>query len=461
MPYKGQTAGKIGHSDLVKNPDVSSFISECEYIKRPTDSEATDICALFLPAPKGDFLPSQVIASDASPYSEPIIDEFPSTQISYVKMSMILINVKDYNNLMEPGTRFVDPFKVAQLHRNADSIAFTLPGSNIRYKKASTVQNGFRRAVYEQLSDLRTSMSSSEGYKVIDTLFILEEGEIHLDKCPSCGKQQHIKFSPNNPLIQCQLCPEEIYATDILRLHEDIADFGSNRSPVTRFMNVVEHLVIANLVRMLADCNPLALADIAFIIDGPLAIFGQPAKISSRLMSFYFKIEQKLINKGISSCPLIIGLQKDGQVMEHARSLSKFIENGSYRVVDDEYRQQYIKSIVSNTENFGHETYYGQDFIFKTENGQIFCVALPYPFHSKEPKKDFAFMKTQPNKYEAKLAKAFDLIRHFEFDLYESSVVPIALARRQGFRSCYEKRFNKIVAKRKIDLNTVTCGQSS
>ena len=30
MPYKSQQAGKGGHSDIVRNPDVAAFLEGCE-----------------------------------------------------------------------------------------------------------------------------------------------------------------------------------------------------------------------------------------------------------------------------------------------------------------------------------------------------------------------------------------------------------------------------------------------
>jgi hypothetical protein len=433
MPYKNQRASKGGHSDLVRNSDVSNFLTACDYIKEPSPEEGKTIAALYAAAPTGDWLPDKVIASDASPYVSPISDKFPSTQIGYVKVSLMLVDMAAFNDLTTPDTRYVDPFKVAELHRNADAIAFTLPGSNIKYKNAPSVKDGFRLAVKEQLSDSRTSMSGAGSYTALDTLFSISGGALQVAKCAACGYAPTPAFVFNSTTTEqsCPDCASLVYATDSLRLHEEIADFGTNVSPITRFMNAVEHLMVATLVRMLADNDPETLSRLAFIIDGPLAIFGQPASISRRLMQFYHAVDVKLKKRGLA--PLVlIGLQKEGQVMEHARSINPYLPCSVFRAVDDEYRQKYIKSTDSETLNFGNETYYGQDFLFKTRSGQIFCVALPYPFAAKEPKATFAKDKVLLTGYTDKLSRAFDLIRHFEFDLYESSVIPVALAHRHA-----------------------------
>lgn len=342
--------------------------------------------------------------------------------------------MSDYNGLMAPGNRFVDPFKVAALHRNADGIAFTLPGSNVRYKNAVTVKDGFRHAVWDQLSDGRTNFSSAEPFTVVDTLFDISGGELQVKKCPNtaCGFEPNAEFvfTSTAPMSSCPQCGTTIYATDSLRLYEEISDFGSNVSPMTRFMNAVEHLCMASLVRMLAVKQPATLSKMAFIVDGPLAVFGQPAWISKRLMRFYHRVAENLVSRGLRP-PIVIGLQKEGMAMEHARAIERFVENGHYRVIDDQYRTQFISASVSKSPNFGDETYYGQDFLLKTEKGQMFVVAVPYPFANKQDKVRFAQEKVDVSRY-PDLGRAFDLIRHFEFDLYRSAVVPIALAHRHA-----------------------------
>ncbi|MDX1916247.1 MAG: hypothetical protein SFU55_11745 [Methylophilus sp.] len=429
MPYKREKASKGGHSDLVKNPDIQNFLNDCEYMREPTDEEANTIASSYLSAPSSATLPIKVVASDASPYSEPIAGKFPSTQVGYVKVSLVLIDVNDYDGLTQPGSRYVDPFKVAAMHRNADAFSFTLPGSNVRYKNAKTVSDGFRKAMWEQLSDERTKLAKDEGFSVNGTLLDINNGEVEVKKCSSCSLEQIFLFTNRTQIHNCPHCNSEIYMTDCLRIHEQITDYGDCSAAITRFMNVAEHLILATFIRMLAHYQPKTLSKMAFIVDGPLAIFGQPASVHARLMSLYYRISTDLNNQGLLP-PIIIGLQKDGQVMEHARALSRFLPNNVYRVVDDEYRAEHISPSISD--NFGHETYYGQDYIFKTNSGRVFTVGIPYPFENKKNRSIFAKEKSNLSNYGNLIARSFDLIRHFEFDLYDNAVVPIALAHRHA-----------------------------
>ncbi len=66
--------------------------------------------------------------------------------------------------------------------------------------------------------------------------------------------------------------------------------------------------------------------------------------------------------------------------MDHANLIGRFLPDGVLRVIDDEYREKYIKYSDAPSSNFGSEVCWGQDFLFKTEKGRIFNFALPYPF---------------------------------------------------------------------------------
>jgi len=433
VPYRGERASKGGHTDIVRNPDVEEFLAACDYLKQPSEEEGAAVASEYLAAtPCLEPLPKKVIASDASPYSEPISGRFPSTQVGYVKVSMVMVDIDRFEALSPPGARFVDPTKVAELHRNAQGIAFTLPGSNVRYRGARTVRTGFRRAVFDQYCDNRSNFDPHGHYRLIDMLLYLGAGH-PLSRCPECAYEPRdpLLFTPMIAVRACERCGCEIYATDLLRLHEPISDYGDNAPAITRFMNVTEHLLIASFVRMLADKVPEALAKMGFVLDGPLAVFGQPAWIHRPLMRFYHNVSSRLGEGGLAP-PVIMGIQKEGHVMEHARSIARFLGPNSYRIVDDEYRDRWITSSPSLADNFGTETYYGQDFIFKTQHGSIFVLGIPYPFMDKGVPRVFAEQKIDLSRYGSLHTRAFEVVRYFEFDLYENSIIPIALAHRHA-----------------------------
>lgn len=434
MPYNGQSAGKGGHSDFVRNPDVQGFLGHCTYLREPSDEEAQELASLFQCAPKGqpEKLPKYVVASDASKNDTPISDKLPSTQIGFLKVSHVLIEMDKYAGLVDPSNRFVDPFKVAEMHRSASPVTFTMPGSNIRYKGNDCVKHGFRTALFDQLSTDRGV--GGQSYIMARTLLDLNDGQVTLRACPICGAEPGPTFEKSNLKLPCDSCAGDVYVTDWLRLHEGISDFGDNTSAMTRMMNAIEHLMLAAFVQQVFEVQPSALSNIAFVLDGPLAIFGEPAKLSQRMQLLIYRINKRLTDLGLGQM-LVVGLQKTGGVMDHARLLERFLPDGVFRVIDDGYRNKFITGGDSPSANFGNETYYGQDFLFKTERGRIFNFALPYPFPDKTAGgggKGFAKAKVELSHYGEQILRACDLIRHFEMDLYDNAIVPVALAHRHA-----------------------------
>lgn len=430
MPYNGETAGKGGHADFVRNPDVQAFLADCEYMRPPSDDEGKAIAATFSKAPSNEppILPEYVVASDASKSDNSISEKLPSTQIGFIKVSHVLIQMDKYAELIDPSTRFVDPFKVAELHRNASPITYTLPGSNIRYQGASTVKDGFRHAVFTQLGENRAG-SGGNKFVLTKTLMDLNANEIMVSSCPSCKLPHKFIFTLGNEVLVCAACSSMVYMTDWLRLHEGVSDYGDNTVAITRMMNCIEHLLLIAFIEQIFKADALALSKMAFVMDGPLAIFGQPAKLHARIMEYLFNVNSRLAD--LKQEPLLVmGLQKTGEVMDHANLINRFLPNGAFRILDDQYRNEFIKGSETPAANFGNETYYGQDFLFKTERGRIFNFAVPYMVANKEGR--FSEQKIKVDSYGNLLVRACDFIRHFELDLYESAIVPVALAHRHA-----------------------------
>jgi len=434
MPYTREHAGKGGHSEFIRNPDVKKFLESCSYLREPSDHEAKAIATLYQPAPNKEprFFPRNVVSSDASKNDSAINDKLPSTQVGFLKISHVMIKMDDYKGLRETKDNVVNPYRVAAIHRGAAPITFTMPGSNIKYKNNDNVKDSFREALYDQLNLNRNS--SGDGMTLLQVLIEISNNSIHIKNCPACKTECILSFNPEQTSHACPNCQKTVYATDTLRLHEGISDFGDNSSMMTRMMNAVEHLLLASFILTVFKENPNILAEVSFIIDGPLAIFGEPAKLHARMQELIYKVNQHLSSRSLPQM-LVLGLQKTGGLMDHAKLLERHLPNGSLRLIDDEYRNKYVVGAESPAENFGNETYYGQDFIFRTERGRVFNFAIPYPFLDKTFNgggQGFAKAKTDQAYYGNLLQQACDLIRHFEMDLYESAIVPVALAHRHA-----------------------------
>lgn len=441
MPYEGELAGKTAHSEFLRNPDIQSFLENCDYLTTPSDEESLVMSDRFsIPLDTTLDLPGFVIAVDGSSHESSLDDKLPSTKMGYIKIGAVLIDLEKYRTLR--NGRYVDPFRVAELQDDNSSLTFSVPSANIRWAGRKNVRDSFRASVDQQFYSARTRFNDKDPFTSLrSTLFhlaSLRPGELGTDgdshrlrihKCPNCGKGPiEVQDIPDQQ--KCRYCDEEVYPTDCLRLWEEVSDYQSNQVAISRLMQVLEQLIPIHYMRHLYKNAPLLLSGIAFFVDGPLALFGTPAWLHRSIMIFLTQVNRKLAKHG--QLPLtVIGLQKTGQIVDHVNLIDRFIPNNRLLAIDDDYRYQFILSGREAAGNgFGFETYYGQDFIFKTPSGRCFVFALPYPYDSKNERGlDFIQEKVRFENY-PQLAQALGLISHLESDLYENAVVPIALAHR-------------------------------
>jgi hypothetical protein len=440
MPYEREFASKTAQSEFLRNPDIKAFLGQCDFLTPPTDEEAQLMADRFSEPTDTDVkMQSFVVAVDGSNYESSIDDKLPSTKVGYIKIGAILIDLEEFSLLREG--KHVDPFKVAKLQDNNSALTFSVPSANIRWGNKSNVRDSFRAFVDHQFMGPLTRFKENDPLTSLrSTLFhlaSLRPGDMHtgdpsrlkIYKCPDCGNGPvEVQDIPDRQ--SCSFCGADIYPTDCLRIWEDVSDYQSNQIAISRLMLVLEHIIPIHYMRHFYINAPLLLSDMAFFVDGPLAFFGNPAWLHRSVMIFLQEVKKKLAK--FNQPPLtIIGLQKTGQVVDHVNLISKFIPNNRLLAIDDEYRYKYILSGRDPSQNgFGFETYYGQDFIFKTPSGRTFVFAIPYPYASKDAMGvDFVREKIKFENY-PQLHQALKLITHLESDLFENAVVPIALAHR-------------------------------
>lgn len=439
MPYSGEYANKSSHVDIVRNPEVAEFIGNCDYMTEPSEEEGQQLGQMFIDAMEESHLPDHIVSVDGSYYESSVKECLPSTKIGYIKVGSLLLDRKQYKNLRVMDRRFVDPFRVAEMQDNNSSITFVMPSSNIVLRGKGNVRDSFRYAMDRHLLDSRTC---KDDYKTSlrSTLFHLasirtgelgteQQDKLKLHKCPYCSHMEIELFDVEDQQF-CPKCNAEVYPADCLRVWEEVTDYTTNATGLSRFMNILEHLVPIHYIKTIMESNRESylsiLCNSAFMIDGPLAVFGTAAWLHGSIMRFLNAVTEDMNKHGYSL--LIMGLQKTGQVVDHFRLINRYVGLNKLLIISDSYRYKFIApSNTPSSNGFGYETYYGQDMMYKSSTGRSFVFSLPYPFCSKSGGFDFSAEKIKPDRYKA-LGRALSLISEFECDLYHDAVIPVALA---------------------------------
>mgnify|MGYP001575138159 CR=1 FL=1 len=441
MPFEGEPSSATAHQDFIRNPEVADFLRSCEFLTPPDGKEAARIAALFEPysvLEKNLHPVDFALATDGSLYESQIDPRIPSTKACYVKVSTVLLDMSIFRSLLDDNTQLVDPFKVARLKDQNNALTLALPSSNLRMKGEKSSRSTFRRQLETFFLSERTRFDSNdEATSLAATYAELASlrkdhagpsGTIKVHKCPNpdCGAEEH--YLTFGQTYHCPACGDPIYITDSLRIWEEVGDLKSSMEASSRLMTYLEHLLPVHYIRFLLKTSPAVLGKAAFFNDNPLAIFGNGAWLHSCIMQFLHVTREALKQKGISP-PLLIGLQKSGQLVDFGRLIESALKPGTSFSITDEFREKYVGTAKSKN-GFGSESYYGQDFYVKTHSGKLFVLCLPYPFPFKTLKGfDFDSEKSKIGNYHD-FARACALIEEVETDLWKNALAPIALAHR-------------------------------
>lgn len=453
MPYENEPASPTAHFSIIRNPEVRSFLGKCIYNRAPADQRGDEVRRRLLDVSNQvvDVRQGIVLASDGSPYEAIVEEKFPSVRVGFVKLSTVIIDIVDYLRIRDHSSVFVDPVEVARIQQSSESLSVVLPGAGITSDDHADSRSFFRHTVF---SLFRSKLFSLANWTLYDTFthLIRETGRTVLEngvegihfrkgkKCPSddSALPEHL-FVPIEPGWAVSPTGGTVYVTDALRVHEPFVDDGSNQEVFNRLMSALEHLLMIHVVRCAAEIDSSVTDDLYVIMDGPLAIFGEPAKFHRGIMKVLAKIK-KDANKRGKNGPVVIGLSKTGKIVEHMELIEHLIQYdvGEHRrsgtwilPIDDEYRYSYIQpSWLPSGRNFGDDTYYGQNFILRTSQGKMFDVCLAYPFTGKDAidGRDFKEVKMQLGRYGHDLSRMVSLIEMMQMDLYKNSVTPVHLA---------------------------------
>lgn len=216
MSNLNECTDRTTHFEIVNNPDIEEFLSNCSYMIEPTNEEAKQMAALFSTLPIYDEelqLPVNIISIDGSNYEASVNENMPFTRVGYVKIGNILIKRDSFNNLGH--SKFVDPFEVAEIAKSNIATTFAFPSSNMQYKNQVSVRDGFRLALDKYLykyrncpddykTSLRTTLFKLASYRNENRKKNSADGII-LHRCPNSG------CNAENLLVldikEEQLCP--------------------------------------------------------------------------------------------------------------------------------------------------------------------------------------------------------------------------------------------------------------
>lgn len=382
MPYEGEFAHYKPLHRLVESERVQKLLGSYK-VKTPSDN--TNPLQILQPiqVKPGDWIPELLIAIDGSHAEVEIKNGFPSAEASYVTVASVILDVAKMQKLDKQ--RPVNPKEFKTIEK-AESIDCALPGCNVICEGEKSARDSLRKSIFEVLRSVRMS---EDGESLLDTYEALLKYKPITERpqrCPyeDCPKNNDYLRGDGQYNCSCELA-RSLYSTDALRIHERMNPERTNGAIFGEIMQVWERLWIVHILRTLEAKKWLSsLRRLAIILDGPLAVFGQPAWISQAIYQELCRINTVAKRFTGSQDILILGVEKTGAFVEHFENLDKR-ENGGFGKFPFQsvglLTDSYIKKNIifsDSTRTYGDATYFGRKFFYKTKCGARLVATLPF-----------------------------------------------------------------------------------
>lgn len=423
MPYEGEYACYQPLKRIVESEKVKGLLKEARKLDRKDLQSAASICD----APSfSDKLPSAVIAIDGSIAEVDVATGYPGAKVGYCSVASVIVDLAELARLDE--MRPVDP----TLFRKTEEVSSdgaAMPGCNVVVRDHKSAKESFRDSVYQLLN--KSVVDEEDGTTLLDTYTaLLKHKPTEQITCPysdgGCDKKDVVV---SGSISSCP-CSEKrvIYPTDALRIHERFNEStGSNQEAYSYVMQIWERLLLIHLLRCISKRGWLdKLTDVAFVVDGPLAVFGPPAWLSAAISKELSAINAEF-RKTTGQDILILGIEKTGDFITHFCELDKkedglpLFKPGQYFMPTDSYIKRNI--IFSDSKKaYGRDTYFGRKLMYKTRTGALVVPCLA-TYSSEQEDLNSADI----TKYPA-IAKAFALIDKLVTSRYPNALAPLVTA---------------------------------
>jgi hypothetical protein len=426
MPYSRQggrgfeRSRSTGHVPIVENEQIQARLrSGFKIFGDAGDSRIAPeqlIAADTLHAPRE--CPKWVMSFDGSPNEVPVRERYPSTRVGYIQIAGVLVHLEEM--LAQQHSLLVDPAVIRRASEEALH-SMVLPGSNICRNDMTTVRDSWRAEVFDIFQQ-----NAIEGVPLLDVYVALvavsdkasRSGGITVAHCPATPDCVGANINVPATGADCPICGGRVFPTDALRIHEEVAEEHPNLTALGRLMTVVEHLTFIAYVRYLQQRQARVLGSVAFIMDGPLALFGPQAWLHTAILNFLKRSAADLQAAGLAP-PVIIGIEKGGQFAEHADAIADRIPARTVMTLPDDYIYKYILTFRSAAHRaYGHDTYYGQKFFYRTAQGQLLTITIP----------KLAGEGVHDAQAYGLLPTTLLLLDRIGTSLYKDATIPIALA---------------------------------
>lgn len=422
MPYENEVATGESLLALQKSAALRDFEG---VILVHTKAQTKDNVPISEVA-RSSWMPLRVVALDGSNITHKVQNGFPGAEASLVMLSVVFIDITQLAKIKPDEIPSPRVFNEMDRAHTVDAV---LPGANIVRAGVmdDTPLRYFRKTVFDTIAGYLDKSHET----LLDTLREITKGRSSKIACPlkAEGCPHDYKIGTKEYICDCER-KETLYETDAFRFHERFNELGSNGEVHGEVRHVLEVLSLVNVLRFFERNDRIHyLRDCAFVLDGPLAVFGQPAWLAPYVRRELQRISAKARAMNGRDL-LVVGIEKSGQYVTHFDDIdwtdgdgprSKF-PPGTVIIPDARYINRNIVFRPENAKPSGVDTYFGRKVFYKTRDSAHAVVNLAIVNSEGED-----FYNVTLDAF-PRLGDALDVLDHLSTYLYEGGFMPLVRA---------------------------------
>ncbi len=383
MPYEGEFARYEPLRRIVESERVRELLGQFRIQTKSAEQAAMHTLNVLPITPSG-WLPDWVLAVDGSHAEVSIRNGYPGAQAAYLTVAAVMLNLRKLREL--DARRPINP-KDFRTIQQVEPIDRALPGCNVIYDGELSAESSLRKGLYEIFASTRMAEDSESLLATYEALLASKPVGARPQQCPyedcqSSKGDYHREMG--RYICPCSLA-RPLYSTDALRTHERMQPTGPNGEIFGEVMQVLERVLIVHFLRVLEAKGWLSsLRRLAIVLDGPLAIFGQPAWLSQAIAQEMQRLNTLVKAETSGQDILLIGVEKSGMFVDHFHALdqdmngeSGHFPNGHVALLTDGYIKEHI-IFSESTKPYGDDTYFGRKVLYKTHAGALIVATLPF-----------------------------------------------------------------------------------
>lgn len=423
MPFEKERASYAPLRRILQSEKVLRLHKRFQLADTKAAAEEVRNASAELPSDGAGHSPGLILAVDGGRQPVEVQNGYPGAEIGYITVAAVLILLDKLREVAAED--IINPVEYRKTQKRS-SIDTALPGRGVLIDKERSPEASMRRVLFEEMAGYRVFQDSETLLETYEALM----REAPDDRTVHCPCETRAPYQRDVGEYQCGECGHPLYSIDAMRLHELFSPHESCEKMFGHVMTMLERLWLVHALRAFERRGKEWLEVIgrmAFIVDGPLAVYGTPAWLSTPIRGELARLNaaQKAVT-GLDM--MILGIEKTGNFVRHFEMIDAGGDGGGPRfaagrhlLLDDKHIRRHIVPSVEGRQ-YGRNTYFGRKLLYKSALGHRLVVNV-----ACLTEEHFDLSTARPDQF-PRLADALAMLDEISSNLYPNSLSPLIAA---------------------------------